>query len=224
MQPWIELSQARTAAGDTLVLRQRGGIFEIRCNGWDLMSNRAHHSEETAAALACAPLTAPAPRVLIGGLGMGYTLRAALDRLPATARVIVAELLPAVIAWNRGPLAPLAGHPLDDPRVAVMCGDVAVVLEQADRFDAIVLDADNGPDAVMLAGNQRLYSCEGLRVARQRLCPGGTLAVWSADRSPGFERRLAATGFEWRSTDVPARGDPADPHHIIYLASAAPDR
>jgi spermidine synthase len=132
----------------------------------------------------------------------------------------VAEKLPEIIAWNRGPLAQYAGRPLDDPRVMVCCADIAARLHAAEpaSFDAILLDTDNGPDAVMLAGNLALYEPEGLRLVRQTLRPTGTLAVWSADPSPRFERNLRSVGFAWRTHAIPARGAPDDPLHTIYLA------
>ncbi len=266
MDGWIELASASTDAGDLLVLRERVGIVELRCNGRELMSNRAHHSEEALAALACehlaraqsgqdrqerwnaqdgleeadrggldeavghgGPRTRVAPEgahFLIGGLGLGYTLRAALDRLPASARVTVAELLPDIISWNHGPLAPFAGRPLADPRVTVTCTDVAALLRAAEpgNFDVILLDTDNGPDAVMLADNATLYASEGLRLIRRALRPSGALAVWSADPSPRFENTLRGTGFRWRAHQVPARGAPEDPLHTIYLAWQRHDR
>jgi spermidine synthase len=200
------------------VLRQRGGIFQIRCDGWDLMSNRAHHSEQTLGRLACAGL-AGTPRVLIGGLGMGYTLRAALDALPAAACVTVAEMLAQVVDWNRGPLAALAGWPLNDARVVVRRADVATLLDGA-AFDAILLDVDNGPDAAMLARNATLYTTEGLHRLYAALTSGGRLAVWSADPSPRFEARMTECGMGWQRTDVSARGVPGDPLHTLYLARA----
>jgi spermidine synthase len=217
VEAWTELARTRTAGGEELVLRGRGSVFEIRCDGWELMSSRAHHSESALARLGCARL-AGAARVLIGGLGMGYTLRAALDALDASARVVVAELLPEVVAWNRGPLAPLAGRPLADGRVSVEYRDVAAVLgERRGAFDAVLLDVDNGPEAVMLAGNRGLYGAEGLALMRAALLAGGVLAVWSADRSAAFEARLTAAGWRWTATQVPARGGPDDPRHTIYL-------
>ena len=219
LQPWTELARAQGPGGEQLLLRQSGASFEIRCDGWDLMSTRAHHSEQVLGRLGCAGL-AGAPRVLIGGLGMGYTLRAALDALPAAARVSVAEIFAQVVAWNRGPLAHLAGRPLDDARVQVCCADVAQLLDGA-AFDAVLLDIDNGPDAAMLARNTALYEHDGLRRLRSALAPGGRLAVWSADRSPGFEARLEACGFAWQSVEEPARGASADPHHTLYLAVAS---
>ncbi|HVB69299.1 MAG TPA: hypothetical protein VNE67_15740 [Acetobacteraceae bacterium] len=247
MDGWSELARARTNAGDLLVLRERAGCVELRCNGWELMSNRAHHSETALAVLACAwiaqaewgrgegeqhVLSARAecgiaasagPCVLIGGLGFGYTVRAALDHLPGAARVVVAEMVPEIIAWNRGPLAPLAGHPLADPRASVACTDIAALLRSAApaSFDAILLDTDNGPDAVMLAGNAALYGPENLRLIRRALRPAGVLAVWSADRSPRFAHALHGAGFQWEAHDVPARGGADDPRHTIYLARDA---
>lgn len=219
-QSWHELARAVTACGDELVLRERAGTFEIRCNGWDLMSNRAHHSEQWMARTACERLPTGAPRVLIGGLGMGFTLRAALDVLPAAAQVVVAELLPEIIAWNRGVLASLAHRPLDDPRVCVACADVAELL-QPDSFDAIVLDVDNGPDAVMLRGNAALYAPEGVQRMQRALRAGGVLAVWSASPSPLFEQILRKVGLRWERDDIPARGAEGDPLHSIYSATTA---
>jgi spermidine synthase len=214
---WVELAVARGPSGERLVLRRRGAVFEIRCGGWELMSSRAHHSEQVMARLVAARLTVPESRVLIGGLGMGYTLRAMLDCLPGPASVIVAELFPEVVVWNRGPLADLARRPLDDARVSVRCGDVADLLE-AGGFDAVVLDIDNGPDAVMLAGNLALYAPDGLRRLRAALRPAGVLAVWSADPSAPFERALEAASLSWERIAVAARGVAGDPEHAIYLA------
>jgi len=221
--PWQELGRARAPDGGELVLRQRGGDYEIRVDGFDLMSNRAHGSEEELARLACAHVTAAeAPRVLVGGLGMGYTLRATLDVLPPGAQVVVAEIVPAVVEWNRGPLAPLAGCPLDDPRSAVHVGDVGALLRTTTvRFDAIMLDVDNGPQSLVRKGNQLLYSPVGLQTTKNALRRGGMLAVWSSDRSSTFETRLRKAGFAARSVDVPARGKAGGPKHTIFLAQAA---
>jgi spermidine synthase len=217
-QGWREVARTTTAGGDELVLRERVGIFEIRCNGWDLMSNRAHYSEEWMARMACQQRRTAAFHVLIGGLGMGFTLRAALDILPAAAEVVVAELLADIIAWNRGVLAPLADRPLDDPRVRVECADVAELL-RPDSFDVILLDVDNGPGAVMLCGNASLYSPEGLQRMQSALRQDGILAIWSASPSPRFEQILRDGGIRWNRTDVPARGTDDDPLHAIYLAT-----
>ena len=222
-QSWHELQRATTALGDELALRERAGAFEIRCNGWELMSNRAHYSEQWMGRTACQRLPTNAPRVLIGGLGMGFTLRAALDVLPATAQVVVAEMLPEIIAWNRGVLAPLAHRPLDDPRVLVVCADVADLL-QPDSFDAIMLDVDNGPDAVMLRGNASLYAVEGVQRLRRALRQGGILAVWSASPAKLFAETLREAGLRWDRTDVPARGVAGDPVHSVYRATPAVER
>jgi spermidine synthase len=216
MTPWSELARAAVPDGDELSLRHSDGVFEIRCNGWELMSNRAPHSEAAMARLACAGLPA-APRVLIGGLGMGFSLRAALDALPASARVIVAELVLDIIEWNRGPLAMLAGRPLRDARVAIHCGDVADLLAGGDGgYDAILLDIDNGPATPIYRRPSRLYQREGLTLARRSLAAGGVLAVWSADRSEPFETAMSESGFAWRAVEVPVRD--GGPSHTVYLA------
>jgi len=219
-QSWHELARATTAFGDELVLRERAGTFEIRCNGWDLMSNRAHYSEQWLARTACKRLPTNAPRVLIGGLGMGFTLRAALDVLPEMAQVVVAELLHEIISWNRGVLAALAHRPLDDPRVLLACADVADLL-RPDSFDAILLDVDNGPDAVMLRGNASLYAPAGVRRLQRALRQGGILALWSASPSKLFAQTLREAEFRWDRTDVPARGVEGDPVHSVYRATPA---
>ena len=205
---------------ERIELHERDGVVTLRCDGWELMSSRAHHSEQALAALACQRLPG-APTILIGGLGLGYTLRAVLDRAPAAAHVVVAELLPEVIAWNRGRLGHLAGHPLDDPRVSVACADVAALLRTTAQasVDAILLDVDNGPEAVMFPANASLYDADGLDLMRRTLRPNGVLAVWSADRSPRFEQALSAAGFAWEAHDIQARAAPDDPLHTIYLAS-----
>jgi spermidine synthase len=222
VEPWEELARARSFAGDELILRHRSGLFEIRCNGYELMSNRAHRSEEALARLALEELEAPAPRILVGGLGMGFTLRAALDAAPAEARVTVAELLPEIVAWNRGPLAALAGHPLADARVEVREGDVAVLLEAVEcPYDAIIIDIDNGPEAILSEVNASLFSARSLRKMRRALAQDGVLAVWSAEPSSRFADLLDEARFSWRATEVTARGVVGDPRHVVYLARAA---
>ncbi len=218
MNGWTEHARATLAGGDELVLRERAGVYEIRCNGWDLMSNRAHASEERMAREALALLAGrPAPRVLIGGLGMGFTLRAALDAAPADARIVVAEIAPAIVEWNRGPLAPLAGRPLDDPRVSVHVDDVGERIGQGGPWDAILLDTDNGPGAIMIAANAALYAREGLLAARGALSPGGVLALWSADRSSAFEALMAGAGLDWRVVEPPAAAGRPEPLHALYF-------
>lgn len=183
------------------------------------MSNRAHCSEETLGRLAAEHAQGPSPTVLIGGLGMGYTVRAALDGLPSGARVIVAELLPEIVDWNRHDLAGLAGDPLTDPRITVVCRDVADLLRETPAgFDAIVLDVDNGPGALSMGRNHSLYTADGLTLSRRALREPGVLAVWAADPWLPFEVALGDAGLWWRALRVPARGLAGDPEHTIYLA------
>jgi len=211
------LGAARAPEGGELVLYERAGEFSIRVNGHELMSSRAHGSEERLAALACAHLREEA-RVLIGGLGMGFTLRAALDQLSVRARVVVAEIVPAVVTWNRGPLAHLAGRPLDDARVEVEVRDVGRVLrETKERWDAILLDVDNGPQALTRKANHVLYGEQGVALARQALRRDGVYAVWSASPDDAFVRRLRKAGFAVETHEVPARGRAGGPLHTIFL-------
>jgi len=221
--PWENLDRARAPGGAELSLHRRGDEYVIRVGGSDLMNNRQHGSEDALAELGCAGLgTAPRARVLIGGLGMGFTLRAALDRLAPTAAVEVAELVPAVIAWNRGLLAPLAGAPLEDPRVTVHTGDVvALIAGSRDRYDAILLDVDNGPDALTSPSNARLYGVNGLARIRTALAPHGILGVWSAADDVRFTARMARAGYEVRVERVLARHNarrPRGKRHVIWIA------
>ncbi|HKA90416.1 MAG TPA: hypothetical protein VKE22_22295 [Haliangiales bacterium] len=215
MKTTNQLARARAPGGAELVLYERDGTYTIRANGLELMSSRAHGSEEHMAELAVA---AGACRVLVGGLGLGYTARAVLDRVGPDAAVIVAEVVPAVVAWNRVHLGHLAGRPLDDPRVTVVEDDVGRVLRAArERFDAILLDIDNGPRALTRPGNQGLYAETGLRTCKAALARGGALAVWSAGRDEPFLRRLRKVGFAAESHDVPARGAAGGPKHTIFV-------
>jgi len=183
------------------------------------MSSLMHGSEEALAALACEDARgAPQPSVLVGGLGMGFTLRAALDALPSDAAVFVSELLTAVVEWNRGPLAHLAGEPLKDRRVTVLPDDVAAVMKSnAGRFDAIVLDVDNGPSAFTESANAWLYTDHGLTSAKAALKPGGVLAVWSAWDDRKFQQRLRYNGFRVEVTRVRARLKKGGPRHTIFV-------
>lgn len=188
------------------------------------MSSAAHGSEEAMATVGLERLRGGAPRVLIGGLGLGYTVRAALDLLPAGASVVVAEISSAVVLWNRGPLAPLAGAPLEDGRVEVLTEDVGRVARQAaggasPRFDAILLDVDNGPVALSRSGNQQLYGSAGLSTFRDALVPGGTLVVWSAGPDARFLARLRAHGFAAQQIQVPARVRRGT-RHTLFVARA----
>jgi spermidine synthase len=183
------------------------------------MNSRLSGSEEALATLTCARLLTPRPHVLIGGLGMGFTLRAALAALGPDARVTVAELVPAVIAWARGPLAPLFAGSLDDARVGVHAGDVRALISGAPAsFDAILLDVDNGPDGLTVASNDSLYDLPGLGAARAALRPGGILAVWSSGPSETFARRLRQSGFAVEEVPVRATGK-RGARHVIWLAT-----
>lgn len=200
-------------------LARRSTEYIILANGKSLMSSRMHGSEEALAAFACRRAqTQKRACVLIGGLGMGFTLRATLDALPKDAAVIVAELVPAVVEWNRGPLGPLAGHPLKDRRVRVETNDVSVTLRSGtDRFDAVLLDVDNGPAAFTSPENARLYDNSGLGAAYAAIKPGGVLAVWSARPDRKFEQRLRYAGFTVEVVHVRARLKKGGPHHTIFL-------
>lgn len=192
---WREFDRTVLPDGEVMTLRRDGEAYEIRVGLYELMSSRDPASERAMAEIVTAALGRPLRTALIGGLGLGYTLRALLDAAPDAA-VTVAELVPAVIAWNQGPLADLAGRPLDDPRVTVFAGDVAAALaENRHRFDVILLDVDNGPAAVMFAGNAGLYSAAGLALIRDALSAGGICCVWAADPSEDFEKALKTANF-----------------------------
>ncbi len=184
------------------------------------MNSRAHGSEEALAKYACARLNGrPRLRVLIGGLGMGYTLSAALTRLDADSEVVVAELAPAVVKWNRGPLASLADHPLEDGRVTVFEGDVANILKaETQAYDSILLDVDNGPEGLTRRGNDWLYSRPGLAASFAALRPKGVFAVWSASPDRAFIRRLRYVGFKVDDFRVPAVSGGGGPKHTVWIA------
>jgi len=219
VKPWDLLGRTATPDGDELTLMQRSGELVIFANGKPLMSSRMHGSEEALATLACAQARLlDAPSVLVGGLGMGFTLRATLDTLPSSATVIVAELLPAVVDWNRGVLGPLAGEPLRDPRVSVALGDVSATLRAHRRaFDVVLLDVDNGPAAFTSPANGALYGDRGLALIRRALKPGGVLAVWSAWEDRKFEQRLRYGRFRVKVERVRARLKRGGPRHTIFL-------
>ena len=218
MKPTELLGETRAPDGTHIALTRQDREFIILAGGRPLMSSRMHGSEQALATLGCRHVPRAQPRVLVGGLGMGFTLRATLDALPADADVLVAELVPAVVAWNRGPLGPLAGHPLHDRRTRVILGDVGETIHAARAaFDAILLDVDNGPDAVTAAGNTGLYSDGGLSAAREALTPDGRLAVWSAWEDRKFEQRLRYAGFEVEVQRVRARLKHGGPRHTIFI-------
>ena len=220
MKPQHTLGRASTPDGGEIVLYERDGAYFIRVNGLELMTSRAHGSEEDLARLALAKVKRKNPKVLVGGLGMGFTLRAVLDAVPKSAKIMVAEILPAVIAWNHNELAHLAGSPLDDPRVAVVDRDVAEIIAAApSAFDAVLLDVDNGPAALTVTVNERLYGPSGLATIHRCLRPDGVLGVWSADPDKAFERRLAKAGFKVSTETVPARRGGKGPKHTIFIAN-----
>jgi spermidine synthase len=220
LKPWELVGQTSAPGGEDMTLTRRGGEHVILASGRSLMSSRMHGSEEALATLTCRKArTLDDPCVLVGGLGMGFTLRATLDLLPPNATVVVAELVPAVVEWNRGPLGPLADHPLKDKRVVVEVGDVAATLGSSRaRFDAVLLDVDNGPAAFTASHNAGLYDDRGLAAARAALKIGGVLAVWSARDDRKFEQRLRYCGFTVEVERVRGRLKKGGPRHTIFLA------
>jgi spermidine synthase len=222
VKPWETLGRARTPDGNELTLVRHPSEWAILIDGERLMTSRMHGSEDALATLGCARARElPAPRVLIGGLGMGYTLRAALDTLPARAEVVVAELVPEVVQWNREHLGPLAGFPLDDPRTAVEVADVVEVIRRnPGGFDALMLDVDNGADALVQEGNASLYDAAGIAMSRASLRRGGVIAYWSVSDDPRFERRLKGAGFRVQREHVRSRPTKRGFKHTVLLALA----
>lgn len=219
MKPWILLDSAPIPGGGELHLYQHVRDFAIRVGREELMNSVSHGSEDALARLGFARITTRPPRqVLIGGLGMGFTLAAALRDAAPDDHLTVAELMPAVVAWNRGPLGPLAGNPLGDPRVSVHTGDVAELLRtRPATYDLILLDVDNGPQALTAGGNHWLYGSAGLARSFAALRPGGVLAVWSAGHDAGFTRRLRQAGFQVAIEDARAHGNRGT-RFVIWLA------
>ena len=213
------IDSAEVPGGEQLRLYRRGADYMIVLDRNELMNSRMSGSEEVLALDTIERLGRPAPHILIGGYGMGFTLRAALGALGPKARVTVAELVPEIIEWARGPMAELTAGGLDDARVRVIEGDVSALIDEAkDEYDAILLDVDNGPDGLTRAGNDRLYSPRGLEAARNALTPGGILAVWSAAPDTKFARRLAEARFEVDEVAVRARRNGKGPRHVIWFA------
>ncbi|MBP6014501.1 MAG: spermidine synthase [Alphaproteobacteria bacterium] len=220
MMPRELIGTALVPGGGELRLFRRGGDHMIVLGRSELMSSRMSGSEEALAVMTCERLKGSAPHLLIGGYGMGFTLRAALARLAPGARVAVAELVPEIIDWARGPMAALTAGCLDDPRVQLIAGDVAAEIGAARRrYDAILLDVDNGPDGLTRAANDRLYSMTGLATAKAALKPGGILAIWSAAPDAAFSRRLRGSGFKVEEVVVRARSNGKGPRHVIWFAS-----
>ncbi|MEH3119665.1 MAG: hypothetical protein PGN25_19315 [Methylorubrum populi] len=221
MNDWVHVETSLVpGGGKSLSLMQRGAEFSIVVGTIELMNSTRGSSEEALASLACARLTdRPAPRLLIGGLGMGFTLRAALDALGPDARIVVAELVPAVAAWARGPLAPVFDGCLDDPRVELRETDVnRLIQSEPAGWDAILLDVDNGPEGLMRRANNRLYDAWGLKRAQWALKPGGTLGVWSGSPDRKFKARLRRLGFALEEVRLPACGT-SGPRHVVWLAT-----
>jgi len=220
------LGQAPSRNGTVLKLVRRSDEYIILANGKSLMSSLMHGSEEALATFACRQArTLERPSVLIGGLGMGFTLRATLDLLPPDSTVVVAELVPAVVEWNRGPLAALARHPLKDARVRVEIEDVAVVLgSRAGQFDAVLLDVDNGPAAFAASSNDGLYDDRGIAAAFAALKMNGVLAVWSAREDRKFEQRLSHGRFVVEVERVRGRLKKGGPRHTIFLGHKSPGK
>jgi spermidine synthase len=220
MIPRLLIDTAEIPGGGELRLFRRGDEYSIMLGNNELMNSRLSGSEEALAALAAERLGGrPRPRMLIGGLGMGFTLRAALAELDGDAEVTVAELVPAVVAWARGPMAHIFDGSLDDPRVTLLEADVAAPIAVArSAWDAILLDVDNGPDGLTSQANDRLYSAAGLAAARAALRPGGVLAIWSSAPDPKFTQRLRKAGFEADEVPVRARGTKGA-RHVIWIAS-----
>jgi spermidine synthase len=221
MIPWQELGRADIPGeSQPLVLVQRGHEFVVRRGTVPLMASGQHHSEERLAESGCAAAaTLAAPRVLVGGLGLGYTLAAALRILPEHADVVVGELFEPVVEWNRGPLSHLAGHPMRDPRVRVELGDVRDTIVRESPWDAILLDVDNGPDGFTRRDNAALYSSEGLVEARKALAPRGVLAVWSVAPDDAFVRRFARAGFTVQEQRVSARANGKGGTHVLWFGT-----
>ena len=220
MNPWVLLDTTEVPGdGSVMKLYQRAFEFSISVKNEELMNSRMHGSEDALAELACERVAKRAnPCVLIGGLGMGFTLRAALDLLGEEATVEVAELVPAVVQWNRTYLADLAERPLEDPRTVVHEADVGLVIKSATgKYDTIMLDVDNGPDGLTHAGNDRLYTAGGIKAAQNALKPGGVLGIWSAEPDTSFTKRLRGAGLKIKEITVRARKSKGR-RHTIWLA------
>jgi spermidine synthase len=222
MIPWVNIDAARIPGTDEeLRLMRRGAEFSIKLGTNELMNSRLSGSEAALATLAAKKLEAnKKPQLLIGGLGMGFTLRAALAVLGADARIVVAELVPAVVAWARGPMAEIFGGSLSDPRVSIRETDVTeVIRSHKSKFDAILLDVDNGPEGLTRKANDALYDSAGLNAAHAALRRGGVLAVWSSGPNAAFSKRLRAAGFDVNEVAIRATGKGGGARHVIWIAT-----
>ena len=225
MIPWSLLDTAQVPGGGELRLMQRGAEFSIRLGRDELMNSRLSATEQALATIACEKIRTrkrpvKRPSILIGGLGMGFTLRAALTVLGKQAHIIVAELVPAVVAWAHGPMAKLSGDSLADPRVRIHEGDVGDLIRSGRlAYDAILLDVDNGPQGMTRKANDGLYDLKGLRAAYTALRPGGVLAVWSSGPDTKFTARLRKTGFKVDEIPLRAKGPRGGARHFIWTAT-----
>jgi spermidine synthase len=221
MIPWVLLDTAKIPGGDELRLKKRGAEFSIMLGSNELMNSRLSGSEEALAKLSCLKIQGrQRAQILIGGLGMGFTLRAALAELASDAQVTVAELLPAVVTWARGPMAEVFGDSLGDSRVRIYEGDVYRPIKSAQAaYDAILLDVDNGPEGLTREANNSLYDVAGLSAARTALTSGGVLAVWSSAPNRNFTQRLRKVGFEVEEVGVRANGARGGARHTLWIAT-----
>ncbi len=221
MKPQIKLATTQTPDGGEMDLYQHDQDFSIKINGIQLMSSRQHESELALARLGCIHISRrTAPHVLIGGLGMGYTLRQTLEMLGDDGKVIVGELLPDVLEWNQGFLKELNGKSIEDERTEIKIGDIfQLLISSADSFDAILLDIDNGPSAMTDTGNHQLYTQAGIEVCRSALRKGGTLSIWSAEPSQEFEQLLISCGFQVKRYKVPAYTGTSRNSRFIWVAA-----
>ena len=222
MIPWLQIDTTRVPGADTeLRLMRRGAEFSMMLGQNELMNSRLSGSEEALATLACRRIEGvKRPHLLIGGLGMGFTLRAALAVLDAQARITVAELVPAVIEWARGPMANIFGDSLSDSRAVIREADVVETIKAStSAFDAILIDVDNGPEALIRTANDALYDRKGLQSIRRALRPGGVLAVWSSGPNAAFSKRLGSADFEVNEVGLRATTKGSGAHHVIWLAT-----
>jgi spermidine synthase len=225
MKPRELIGTAKVPGGVELRLFKHDADYAIVLDGYELMNSRLGGSEEALAVMTCerlgkSPAASAGPHLLVGGYGMGFTLRAALGVLGPSSKVTVAELVPEIIDWARGPMAAMTAGCLDDPRVRLLAGDVATEIgAAAGRYDAILLDVDNGPSGLTRTANDRLYTLGGLGKAKAALKPGGILAIWSAAADEAFSRRLTHAGFAVEQVTVRARSNGKGPRHIIWFAS-----
>jgi spermidine synthase len=224
MIPWVHIDTSRVPDSDVeLRLMRRGADFSMMLGQNELMNSRLSGSEEALATLACRQIgSVKAPHLLIGGLGMGFTLRAALAVLGSEARIVVAELVPAVITWARGPMKDIFEGSLDDPRADIRQADVIEVIKsQTNAFDAILLDVDNGPEGLIRKANDALYDSRGLQAIHRALRPAGVLAVWSSGPDPNFTKRLREAGFAVNEVAVRATTKRTGARHVIWFATRA---